>query len=281
MKRSVGFCLVNGVVATALWCLATASGSAATVTSGGIDKIWPKGVEATQTLDVVKGSTGSFGGGNLTHLIQGASPPFVVAGLNTNTAIRSLREKAGPDQQQDAGNGELGATTRGIVEMGLTDDRPLYDVEGDDIWVTEGGSAAQPEAFMMRVSTDNGATWSHWVYRFAQVAYNPDGDKNVAFITGFDFVKDFKLESQRMVYRVQLQNANKSDKVDNASGEGKVVFQNDPTYARAFPMLRGPTAGPDKARLPYEGNQFDPDLGYVFYANGEPPRRASEFPPEE
>src|SRR5205809_2662100 len=115
--------------------------------------------------------------------------------------------------------------------MSLFGGGTISNVDGDDLWVTEGGSTNQPEAFMMRVSTDGGASWSRWVYRFAQVAYDPDGNGAVAFITGFDLVKDFKLPPDAGVDRIQLQNAINSDRVENARGQGAVIFPGDPKYS--------------------------------------------------
>ncbi len=233
---------------------------AALVTDGGLGDVWSGGIEATQTLDIITVATGSFGTTSGSNVNE--APTFVAAGLNGGHAVGTLRTGGAPDLQLDFGNGAGADIQRATVRMTLSDGMRLGNVAGDDLWLTEGGGPNLPEAFMVRVSIDNAASWSSWEYRFSEVQYNPDGNATVAFFTGFDFVADFGLAPTESVTHVEIQNAIAADRVNQASGEGTVILDGGSGF-----LLN---KGPEGLGAGYASGNFDADIGYVFYAQAVP-----------
>ena len=233
---------------------------AAPVSDGGLGAVWPGGIEATQTLDTISVGTGNFGttsGSNVNEALT-----FSLSGLNTANAVGTLRTGGAPDLQLDFGNGTSADTLRATIRMQLGSQMRLGNVTGDDLWITEGGGPDQPEAFMVRVSIDNAASWSSWEYRFSEVQYNPDGNGTVAFFTGFDFVTDFGLAPSATVSHIELQNAIAADRVNAASGQGTVILGG----GSGFVLSKGPQG----AGAVFGTGNFDADIGYVFYAQAVP-----------
>jgi len=231
-----------------------------TVSDGGIGSFWPGGIEATQTLDTASVVSGTFAGAVLSSL---PTTNFVAAGLNQNQAIGTLGWGLSANAGVAMGDTNDAHAIRGTFRMSLSG-RLIKDVTGADLYVSETGSNGGPEAFMLRVSTDGGATFTPWQYRQAQVQYDPDGDGACDFFTGFDLVSDFGLAAGSLVSHVEIQNANATDRVDNASGQGRVVFAGDSGYSSASTLTAG--ALNSAGNIAYSNSRFDPDPTYVFYS---------------
>ncbi len=231
------------LMALAAVAVSTAGTRASVVTVGS----WS--IEGSNTLNNATIINNDFGAASLSQLLS--SPSGFVNNIREETAARPLFLAGLDDQTVDFGGSDAN-TTRGTVEMWLTG-KQLVNQTGDDIWVTEAGGPGAPEAIMMRVYS--GGAWSSWVYKYADVEWNPDADGTAAFFTGYDFVTDFGLSTSALVDKVQIQNGIDTD--TTVSGEGVVTLGG----GGGLLLDRGPLGG----NSIYTSTQFDADLGYVFY----------------
>jgi hypothetical protein len=245
------------------------------VTDGGIGSLWPQGIEASQTLDTVVATSGTFADAVYSQVVLGA---FGAAdsGLDTTHALGYMA------QTQGFVTGSYGANygialgsansslapigARGSLTLGLAN-KVLTNVAGNDIVVSESGSAGAPEGYMVRVSTD-GTNFTSWQFRQAQVLYTnaspvTPGSTPAEFLTGFDFVNDFGLAPTATVKLVEVQNCIATDKVNSATGQGTVVFVGDAGYSSASTILAGSLSADSGGT--FSASHFDADPCYVFY----------------
>ena len=249
---------------------AAIAANAAVVTDGGITGVWSGGIEATQTLDSVVLTSGSFADPVASQLTS----TFAAAGLDTTHALGYMAQQQGqlvaasyssgtvPGYGANCGialgsaDSSLAPTARGLLRLSLAN-KVLTNVAGDDIIVSESGSAISPEAYMVRVST-NGTTFSSWQFRQAQIQYG-----SAEFLTGFDFVNDFGLAPTATVQAVEIQNCIISDRVNSSTGEGAIVFSGDAGYNSAFTLTAGSLNA--DGNVAFRASRFDADPCYVFY----------------
>ena len=194
------------------WAAAAAMALASSGAFASIVTVGSWSIEGSNTLNSATVIVNDFGGLTLTQVTD-AGGGFQ-NNIREETATVPLIGAGVDDQAIDFGGSDA-ATTRGRVEYSLTG-KQLVNQAGDDIWVTEAGGTGAPEAFMVRVFSSG--SWSSWVYKYADVQWDPNSDSSVAFFTGYDFVADFGLAPSALVDKIQIQNGNNDD--TTVSGEG-------------------------------------------------------------
>ena len=227
--------------------------------------VWAIDMEKTLDTCVTTCTTGSFGGAVPSEL----PASYTTTGkLNQAHALGVLYGGYGENCGISLGdNGDAAATQRGKLGFTLSG-RVLTDVAGaNDIFVAETGSPGSPEAYMVRVSTNGGATFSSWQYDQARVECTSASTGKCDAITGFDFVKDFGLASTDTVNLVEIQNCNLSDKVIagvyDSANEGTVVFSGDANYSSASELKTGTYICTSSTT--YATSKYDADPTYIFY----------------
>lgn len=251
-----------------------------------LSDVWAGGIEASQTLDTVNSFSGVFGGTVSPSITVAPNSTFLAAGLDINTALAHLKTPATlGDLALDLGNGDASAlVNRGTVTMSLATKR-LNNVAGDDLWLTEQGNIGNNtgkgniEGFMVRLSIDNGATFTSWRYNKPQVLYYPNAAATVgSYFTGFDFVGDFGLLATDQVDLVQIQNVNRDDLTASSSNEGIVILGsnnglgNGPAAdnVTTFDLKTGAALSTLGDVNFNTSSRADADIGYVFYASASP-----------
>jgi len=235
------------------WAAAAAMALASSGAFASIVTVGSWSIEGSNTLNSATVIVNDFGGLTLTQVTD-AGGGFQ-NNIREETATVPLIGAGVDDQAIDFGGSDA-ATTRGRVEYSLTG-KQLVNQAGDDIWVTEAGGTGAPEAFMVRVFSSG--SWSSWVYKYADVQWDPNSDSSVAFFTGYDFVADFGLAPSALVDKIQIQNGNNDD--TTVSGEGVVTLNG----GGGLLLDRGPLGG----NSTYTSSQFDADIGYVFYGQAQ------------
>lgn len=143
---------------------------------------------------------------------------------------------------------------RAAIELNW-DDAALRNKPGNDFIVYE---VEHWEGFAVAVQKAGSGQWTHYRYQYT----NSYDTAHVVNAIAFDLSR-FGLKENEMITAIRIRNLFNSkasagaDRVDDASGQGNVLYPNDPKYRSGFPLLM--KAGGKE----FPSDLLDADIVYV------------------